>query len=145
MLVAFYKAKEGTLLAKLISLIDGSEHSHAVIVLDYNKNGLSLIKDCHVFYNGVSTRSVVLRKEDWDFINIPDPLVPDYQSKILINSNRKYGLLKTITTKIKWFPTFDKTTDTCSSWIARISSFEDPNTYGLKKLYKKKKKLTAWQ
>ena len=135
--LAFFKAKRGNFIDKLIGVVDGSEYSHVELVI-LRKKGLSTYYDCfssHVADGGVRTKQMLLNGNKWDLIPVPDTVDLVYAFEFFKeNARGKYDYLGLFTTILNWWP-HGKKRWFCSELIAAMLQLPHPERTGIKKLY----------
>ena len=134
--LAFFKAKEGRLADKLISLVDGSKYSHVELVVRPKHRPSSYFKcyTSHMNDGGVRVKTMFLTPRIWDLVHVDVDL--KYALEFFeYNKKGKYDYLGLFTTILNWWP-HSKNSWFCSELVAAMLKLDHPERYGIKKLYR---------
>jgi hypothetical protein len=122
----YYVAERGTILDKAIAKIDGSPYSHVELVLGETEDYWRTIA-CRYDSN---VRLNLIRKDtaQWHVQETSRPLhtLEDFTHYL----DFPYAVHKLPRTKCSWWPTFGKGF-VCSSFLATIHGYEDPESFGV--------------
>lgn len=118
---------------RLVCLIDGSEYSHAELVVEYNPAGLSLCRSSSYRDGGVREKYINLQSGHWVVIQIQGNRgFANYWFQK--SKGSKYDWLGLGRTVFKWFPNY-RDRFFCTEAIANMLNLKDPASFGPRKLY----------
>lgn len=135
--IAFYIGspklnKKATLNDRLITLIDGSDYSHAEFVWAYSKTGLSYCLSSSSRDGGVRAKFIDLNSGRW----VLKPVSCDLDYALYVFDSFKgagYDYLGLGSTKFAWFPNIPNRVY-CSELIAAMLGFVDHAAVGVREL-----------
>ena len=116
--LVFYRAKNGTLLDKLVAWLDGGPHSH-VEILDTEFGGYLLTYGAHLGRGSVSRG--IYNPEECDFYVVNSDI--DLEAFYKKTEGEPYRVWAAMRAKWNWLPDFGGWC--CSTWIAAALGLPD--------------------